>query len=276
MPAAHHPVPLDDAVRLAARQGEPDRYLAALLGPAARRDDQIALAAFAGEVRRIPRLVKDPHLAEIRLTWWRDFLLDASGSARSGNPVADAFAAAAVRHSLPRDSLAAYFDAFAHTLYAAGPQDAAHLALEHELIDGALFQFAARINGAEFDDKLTRACADAGLAYGLARLALEFPHALARSRMPLPLAFDAATGGFDKAAALQMLTATARSSMARLKAQWRGWAPGTRAALLPVALVEPYLRACHGQGHDIAYHLGEVAPMTRVWRLWRAAMTRRI
>ena len=63
-----------DVVTIAARAHERDRYLAALLGPRPIRRDLIALAAFAGEVGRIPAFVTEPMMGRIRLQWWRERL----------------------------------------------------------------------------------------------------------------------------------------------------------------------------------------------------------
>ena len=61
-----------DAVIAAARAGEPDRYLAALLAPPALRPALLALAAFSAEIRRIPLLVHEPAMAAIRAGIYRD------------------------------------------------------------------------------------------------------------------------------------------------------------------------------------------------------------
>ena len=61
----------------AARELDYDRYLAALLAPRAARDGLMALAAFHGEIARIPRTVREPGVGDIRLQWWRDALRDA-------------------------------------------------------------------------------------------------------------------------------------------------------------------------------------------------------
>ena len=64
-----------DEVAAIAREGEPDRYLAALLAPAPEREALLALAAFAAELTRIPlRVVQEPMMGEIRLEWWRTAL----------------------------------------------------------------------------------------------------------------------------------------------------------------------------------------------------------
>ena len=80
-----------EAVRAAARELDYDRYLAALLAPRRARDDLMALAAFHGEIARIPLTVREPAIGDIRLQWWRDALRTPAGTA-TGNPVADAHA----------------------------------------------------------------------------------------------------------------------------------------------------------------------------------------
>src|SRR5262245_20169358 len=102
-------VPESDAaaVAAAAREGEPDRYLAALLAPAQRREALLAVAAFAAEVARVPFLaVREPAMGEVRLQWWRD-ALEQPGDARTGHAVADAVRAAVARYNLPAATMPA-------------------------------------------------------------------------------------------------------------------------------------------------------------------------
>lgn len=261
-------------MRNAARSLEPDRYLAALLSPHTARNDLIVLTAFVAELKRIPQIVSDPHLAEIRLAWWRDVLASDSTDA-TGNPTADAMRGVMVRHGLDRDALAVWLDAFAHTFYAAGPEDEAHLDLELSLVEGTPFAFAARICGARDDASLKMACDTAGQAYGLARLGLDFARVLARGRIPLP-GLDAGSGDAGAVTAEAARTRLDQLAQARLrdfKAMFTTLDARAKAALLPVALVEPYLRACCNQRHDLTRELAEIAPLTRVWRLWRASMS---
>ncbi len=78
------------AVASAAKHWEPDRYLAALLAPAAERDALLALAAYSAELARVTfAVVREPAMGVIRLQWWRDALtLPEENSA--GSEVADA------------------------------------------------------------------------------------------------------------------------------------------------------------------------------------------
>ncbi|MEO1695501.1 MAG: squalene/phytoene synthase family protein, partial [Pseudomonadota bacterium] len=107
----------------AARAHERDLYLSALLSPRDARDDLITLAAFVGDVSRIPVYVSDPMIGEIRLQWWRDTLeAGLATGASSGNPVADATVQVARAHNMPQDELMRIIDAQALALYDAPPR----------------------------------------------------------------------------------------------------------------------------------------------------------
>lgn len=264
-----------ETVRDAARQGDPDRYLAALLAPKDFRDDLVVLAAVTGEVNRIMRVAHDPHLAEIRLQWWRDALLSPDGAA-TGNPVADAFINVMQRRSLPHEDIAAWFDARAHTFYAAPPGDDAQLELEMRLVEGTAFSLAARILDPVDDMQgMQSFITNASVAYGLARIGADFPYWMARGRFALP----ATAGRFENAdarAVVAYISSTARRALAAARAQWPRLPPRVIPAFLPLALVEPYLRALERHGHDVLHQPGEIAPLRRVARLWLAHVTRKI
>lgn len=262
-------------MREAARLLEPDRYLAALLAPRQVRDSLVILAAFVAELRRIPHIVSDPNLAEIRLTWWRDALLE-TGSGATGNPLADATRALIVRYALDRAAFEVWFDALADTFYAGPPEDEAELDLQLGLIEGTPFALAAQICGEKPSAELRVVCAMGGVAYGLVRIGLEFPRSLARGRLDLPgLLPDTAEDlrEIDAKTARDIMERLANPRIAAFRREFPKLAKNVRTALLPVALVEPYLRACCNQRHDLTRELAEVAPLTRVWRIWRAHMS---
>src|SRR5581483_4773128 len=99
--AAPASAPQTDAVLQSARAGEPDRYLAALLAPAAARAHLLALAAFSSELGRVASAVtREPLMGEIRLQWWRDALEPGASGEPTGNPVADAVRTAVTAHDL--------------------------------------------------------------------------------------------------------------------------------------------------------------------------------
>lgn len=65
------------------QSADEDRYLAALLAAAPARERLMALYAFNLELAKIPLLVSEPMLGEIRLQWWREVL----DQIYSGEPV---------------------------------------------------------------------------------------------------------------------------------------------------------------------------------------------
>lgn len=257
-----------DSVRRAARTGAPDRYLAALLAPRAVQSDLIALAAFAAEIEKIVLQVGEPHLGEIRILWWRDALHAGASGDRSGHPVADAFSQAVVRHALPLELVDDYLAAVSHTLYTAPPADDGALSLRLDFSEGVPFALAARILGAAALQPSDDAVHSAAQAYGLSRLGLTIPHLLARGRNPLPPSLVSA--GSLEPDWREAIAALARDARMQLEHASRAFAAEprvVRTALLPIALVEPYLRALTRSSHDPSRDLAEIAPLTRLWRL---------
>jgi phytoene synthase len=272
-----------DVVRLAARAHERDRYLSALLAPPAVRDDLVALAAFAGEIARIPAMVHEPMAGEIRLQWWRDALEALGRGEKSGHPVADAVGDAQTRHRLPTSLLHGIIDAHAIGLYEEPLTD-----------DPALWSFLARTEGAMFalelrvlgrsDAIAEKAADDAGQAYGLARVLVELPALWGQGRTLLPESRLRAAGlsPADVKAGIAVarlwplvreLAEEARRQLGKAREGWQRLNAGQRVALLPLALVEPYLRALERRGRDLLRGPIDILPLRRVWQLWWARRT---
>ena len=77
------------------RLSDPDRFLTALFAPAAARENLFALYAFNLEVARIPELVHEPMMGQIRLQWWRERFDEIyAGQPRDGAETPQALAAA--------------------------------------------------------------------------------------------------------------------------------------------------------------------------------------
>lgn len=264
-----------EMIRQAARAHEPDRYLAALLSPRAVRDDLIVLAAVVGEINRIPHLVADPNLAVIRLTWWRETLLRRDG-ARSGHPIADAFSATMARHALPVGEIEQWLNAFGEALVAEAWPDGPVRAGRLRAVEGLPFRFSTRI--LMHSDGEDVASMDAGLCYGLSRLGLDMPHVLRNvaSQIQTGEAPSLAARPIDAIAALDSLKSASKAALSSVRARFPGLSPAQRCALLPVALVEPYLHALEKPGHDLRRDIAEVPPIVRAWRILWAHMTNRI
>ena len=267
-----------EAVAAAARAGEPDRYLAALLAPRPRREALLALAAFAAEVARIPRLVvREPLMGEVRLQWWRDALALAEGR-RTGHGVSDAVRQTARSHGLPAPLLDGLIEA---RLFELGGGSFADDRMLHDFLwrtEGALFALAGRVLGLPAGADVEAACGAAGQAYGMARLLFALPHSLAQGRIPFTTT-AIAKAGVDAHELLAGTTGTGvdallgdcrmqiRHSLGRARRLVAQLPRASRIAFLPLALVRSYVRAQERAGRLSLREEVRIAPLTRVSRI---------
>jgi phytoene synthase len=253
------------AVVEAARTHAFDFYLSALLAPRAARDDLIVLAAFEGELDRIPVGVSEPMLAEIRLQWWRDAVGGFAGGAVSGNPIADALAHVVARHGIDPADLVRSIDARSPVeteAEALGIVDAGRL--RRLATDAAAMRRAARVLGC------VPLAADDGAFLDAAGLAVASVRALVTkpSRESDATAIEANAEADLSGAALAQLGAAVALLPGRSRA--------LRLSALPVALVRPYLRAWEKGRHATPPRHAVILPLERVWRLWWLARTGRV
>lgn len=271
------------AVREQARSLAYDEYLAALLAPASAREALITLAAFQGELRRIPLTVRDATLAEIRLQWWRDALAPEVKFVRTGHPTADAVADLIAEKALDASLLRDAIDAIAHLLYEDGLDGPDTLqAFANETSGNAIRQRLQALNATAPDDLI----ADAARAATTTQLAIELPYHLAIGRCPVPSAIRQAAGdprGLPKAEAsvaacaiTAALAHDAKTALPNVSEGLKGAGTATFAAFLPLALLPSYLRRLTGPSHDALVEIAELSPLTRVGRLWLAATRRKL
>jgi phytoene synthase len=237
----------------------------------------LALAAFAAELARIPRLVvREPLMGEVRLQWWRDALALGEGE-RTGHGVADAVRQAVHNYNLPVPLLDGLIEA--RCLELGGGPFADDPALQDFLwsTEGALFALAARVLGVPSGAGVEAACRASGQAYGMARLLFTLPRTLAEGRIPLSQTGIATAG----VAPNQLPSGVAGTKVARLLGTYRvqirhslvsarrlaSQLPRrTRIAFLPLALVKPYVRAQERLGPSLRKEAG-IAPLSRVCRI---------
>jgi phytoene synthase len=266
------------SVREAARGGAYDRYLAALLAPVDAQADLVVLAAFLGEVSRIPLVVRDATIGEIRFQWWRDAL--EGPSVASGHPVADAVSEMTARRGLPKEVLLAIVDGFARELYEDGIEDEAELSLYADETQGSVLRLALAILGCR--QLPADPLANAARAASLTHLALTLPQHLAHGRLPLPPGYGGGAhdprslGPADARDAARVLTEALAADASRALVAFRaGVARGDGAekglaVFLPLALVERYLAAATKPGRDVLTDVADISPLSRVTRLWFA------
>jgi len=274
--------PVHAAIIAAARAGEPDRYLAALLAPAALRADLLAVAAFAAELARIPLAARrQPALGELRLQWWHEAMLRPPDAA-TGHPIADRLRAALGRHGIAAAMPQAVLAARAADLEPVPFADDAALDRYLAGVEGSLFGMARRILGAAADGAADRAC---GQAYGLARLIFALRPALGRGHLPVPVTRLSALG-LTPATALAPPPAVLARLVADLAGDARKHLAGARGAVtklpreqsiavLPLALVESYLRAGERAARRSKTGAARIAPLTRIGRVAGAHWLRR-
>ncbi|MGE0700686.1 MAG: phytoene/squalene synthase family protein [Hyphomicrobiaceae bacterium] len=269
-------------------RSEPDRYVAATLSPPGLRAGLAAVAAFAGEIGRIPATVSEPMLGDIRLQWWRDAIEGAARGERTGHPVAEAIGAAVERHGLDRELLLSMIDARELDLSGGLAQDDAGLAAYLGATDGHPFRLALAILGvvgSEGADLATHA----GLAYGIARGLSRMPMRI-HNGAPVLTAERLKAHGLDPArladqpsspdteAAVEEvareLRSVARQAVAEARQRARLLTRAQRSALLPLVMVEPYFKA--QSGCVLVRQMADVGPLERFARIGAAHLTGRL
>ncbi len=275
-----------DVVQVAARAYERDRYLSALLAPAHIRGDLIALAAFAGEVGRVPAFVSEPMMGRIRLQWWRERI---EAGTSSGHPIATAALAAIERHNLPKSRFIDLIDAHDDTLDDAPFADDGALHSYLLRTHGTLFVCEGLIRGFTIEPTLAR---HAALAYGLSRHLLELFATISHGRQFLPmdrlanagLSAERVQSDERKTLIMEQVAADvakdAHRFLVAVRLSARTLSRAQRRGFLPLALVEPYLRLFEQQGLR-QNGLGQAAAadigsLSRVIRLWFAHATARL
>ena len=169
------------------RQYDNDRYLTALFAPGDRREVLFALAAFNLEVAKIPEVVSEPMLGEMRLQWWREVIEEiAQGRARK-HEVVQPLAAAARQFDLPVRELLPLIDARAFDLEDRAPADLAELEAYAEATTAPLNRLALQALGIS-GDLAMQGAASLGRATALTGLLRAIPFHARQRRVYLPTA----------------------------------------------------------------------------------------
>jgi phytoene synthase len=262
----------------AVRTGDHDRYLADLFVPEAARKHVFALHAFNLEVARIRETGTDPKLGEIRLQWWRDALAGEG----AGHPVAEALHRTIAEFRLPVAALANLVEARRFDLYDDAMPSLNDLEGYAGETSSSLMQLAALVLAGGADPGTADLAGHAGVAFALTGLLRALPIHSARGQCYLP-ADLMAKHGVDRAdlhagkmsPALGNLLAELRVCIRGHLTAVSSWIAGIsgayRAAFLPVALCEPYLRKMERPGFDPLRMIADLSPLRRHWILWRAA-----
>jgi 15-cis-phytoene synthase len=162
-----------DALLSFLRQWDRPRYLSLLLMPQTAQKDVLALYCYNAELDRIPLMVSEPQIGEIRLQWWVDTLDAMEQGTGQDHPVAAALAETLKVHRLPIAALRGMADAHSRLLYADKPENIEELETYFGQTTSALIQLTAIILGADAASKVADAAGLAGVAQGIANTLAE-------------------------------------------------------------------------------------------------------
>lgn len=264
------------------REGDPDRYFAALFAPAPFRPHLFALAAFSLTIARVRDAASNPIAGEIRLQWWRDALQGEARGDVKANPVAAALDDAIVKRKLGRQPFVDLIDARVFDLY----DDPMPRVNDLEGYGGETASALIRLGSLVLSDGAepggAAAAGHAGVAYGVTGLLRALPWHARAGQVYLPADIlkqygvtreDIVTGrgGPGLVGATAELRTLARRHLKAYEAARATIAPAARPAFLPAALVEPYLAAMERPGYDPLNTAIDMPRWRRLWRLWRAA-----
>ena len=131
------------------RRADPDRWLSSrFIADAGRRADVIAIYAFNQELARAAAGAREPMVAEIRLTWWREGLDELlAGRPPRGHPVMQALDQAIRRGNLAAPPLEALAESGFEDLDQDRFADEAALERYLDATSGAIMALAAAITG---------------------------------------------------------------------------------------------------------------------------------
>lgn len=265
------------------RESDRPRYYATLFAPAEARADLFALYGFAAEIGRVPDLVSEPALGEIRLRWWQDSLADAAGSTGGGStPVLRAIAGAIARHRLPLAALDALIEARSPDLYSDPPATLADVEGRMGETESELFQMAAIVLGGS-GGETADAAGHAGIAYGVARRLAGFASDRARGRTIIPVDLLARSGmtpadlfaqrpPAELATAVTETAALARRHLTLATGAITKLAATLRSGFLPLAAVPSILARVERAGAAIAVQDTPISDLEHLLRIGLARL----
>ena len=216
------------------RRHDPDRFLTALFAPPAKREPLFALIAFNHELARAREATSEPHLALIRLQWWRDVV---AGAPRR-HEVATPLSAALDAGLLHRGDLLAMIDAREAETEPAIETLPVWLDYLHGT-SGGLAVAAGQLLGASEPEALR----PFGAAYGIAGVLRSIPHLARQQRCLLPLDVLAAHGLSPETVIAAPTSQPVLRAVATLASQGRSLLEQARGARIPRSAIAAALPA---------------------------------
>lgn len=237
---------------------DPDRYRSALFADKAARAKLMTLYAFHAELAKVPELVSEPMLGEIRYQWWRECVDEIySGKSVRKHEVASPLSEVLRSSEMPRFWVDRLIDGRARDL---DPQPFGDITAAQSYCaqtSGVLMQMAVHLLGGEGGD----AVLSAGEAWGLTGIARSWKYY---------------TNGMVSEISFDDVCAAAKASHAKAKTGLSSLPPEVFPAVAYAALVPKFLSRLTRSGHDAATQSIEYTPVLKQLRLMGAVMTGRI
>lgn len=241
-----------DAIAASLREADAAQFFAALFIPEEQREAVMALRAFAAEMARIPFLVSEPMLGEIRFQWWHEVLAGERESEAAAHPLAAALMNTVRKHSLPVAALQGLIAARVDDLYADAPPTMNDLEGRLGECHSVPYRLAAMVLAPHASASVVDVAGHGGVAEGLTDLLGRWPLLLGRSRVMIPVdvlsehgltreIVLAGTEAKSTQRALMFLLEKAEQHRAKAAAALCGLHADEAPAFLPLALVEPML-----------------------------------
>lgn len=268
------------------RAGDKDRFLASLFAPEDKRKHLHALYAFNIEVSRIPELVSDASIGEIRFQWWIDTIDAIYHGEEQQHPVAQSLAAAITEGDLPKHALQNLVKAKIFDLYADPMPSMIDLEGYLGETSSSLIQMASLILGRNEALESAEAAGLAGVAYGLAGIMRSLPRhrAMARCYVPLDLlkqhgiaAADVIAG--ESTVALELVLSELCEKIRLRLGQARKLSSTIKPSLMPaylhVSLTDAYLNKLDRARMSVLKSGAEISQWRKQLILWKAAKAER-
>lgn len=264
------------------RRGDKDRFLASLFAPDEQRKHLFALYAFNLEVARVRDVVSDALPGEMRLQWWRDAIGGCGHGDVGRHPVAAALIDTVEACDLPRQPLLDLIEARAFDIYDDPMPTVAHLEAYARATCSQPMAVATDILGARGCNWTATMVDHGGIAYAVTGLLRAMPFHASRGQVFLPIDVMDRQGARcedvlagketpELLAALADLRALARRHLDAAGDCIRDICRQAVPAVLPIALVRPYLEHMERRSFRPFAEKCVVPQWRRQWILWKAA-----
>ena len=237
---------------------DPDRYRSALFADKASRDRLMTLYAFHAELAKVPELVSEPMLGEIRYQWWRDCVEEIyGGSAVRKHEVATPLSTMLRESEMPRFWVDRLIDGRARDLDPQPFGDIAAAKAYCAQTSGVLMQMAVHLLGGAANDAVARA----GEAWGLTGIARSWKYY---------------TNGMVSEIAFDDVCTAAKESHSQAQVGLSSLPTAAFPAVAYAALVPKFLSKLTQSSHDATQKSVSYAPVLKQLRLMGAVIKGKI